>query len=124
MSPECARGDQYNAKVDVYTFGLLCYELLSLVKPYSDLPSDLGALVFYGGVRPECPTNWPVDIRKLLCSCWSQDLERRPTMKEAQVILQKELLMLTSQSNNVGRTISIKAKESIEILSSQATSRA
>jgi hypothetical protein len=46
-------------------------------------------------------------------------------MKEAQVILlQKEPLLLTSQSNNVGRTISIKAKGSIMILLSQATSQA
>ena len=92
MSPECARGDQYNAKADVYTFGILCHELMSLVKPYSDMSSDQhDALVFWKGVRPQCPTNWPVEIRSLLCSCWSEDLHFRPTMKEAQAILQKEL---------------------------------
>jgi serine/threonine protein kinase len=92
MSPECARGDQYNAKADVYTFGVLCYELMSLVKPYSDMSSEQhDALVFWEGVRPQCPTNWPIEIRSLLCSCWSEDLQFRPTMKEAQAILQKEL---------------------------------
>ena len=92
MSPECARGDQYNAKADVYTFVVVCYELMSLLKPYSDMTNDQhDALVFWGGVRPQCPTNWPVEIRTLLWSCWSEDLYLRPTMKEAQAILQKEL---------------------------------
>merc|ERR1712177_188313 len=27
MSPECALGFSYNAKVDVYAFGLLCHEI-------------------------------------------------------------------------------------------------
>ena len=34
MSPECARGEYYNEKADVYALGLLAYEILSLKRPF------------------------------------------------------------------------------------------
>lgn len=56
MSPECARGDLYNCKADVYTMGLLCFELLSLQKPYHDISAeDHDEQIFLRGVRPKLP---------------------------------------------------------------------
>jgi serine/threonine protein kinase len=56
MSPECARGDPYNEKADVYTVGLLCYELLTLIKPYHDIsPEQHDDAIFHNGARPALP---------------------------------------------------------------------
>jgi Protein kinase domain len=56
MSPECARGDDYNYKADVYTMGLLCFEFLTLQKPYHDVTGyDHAECVFYNGLRPQLP---------------------------------------------------------------------
>jgi serine/threonine protein kinase len=92
MSPECARGEEYNLKADVYTFALLCHELISLEKPYDDLPSGQhDELVFFAGVRPIVPNAWPQEVRSLLQRCWSDGISSRPTMEETHQILEKEL---------------------------------
>jgi serine/threonine protein kinase len=83
MSPECARGEEYNLKSDVYTFGLLCHELISLEKPYDDLPAGQhDEMVFYNGARPFIPLGWSKELTQLLSRCWSDDLAIRPTMEE------------------------------------------
>lgn len=83
MAPEVARGERYNAKADVYAFGLLAYELLSLQKAYHDIPSDkMDARVFYQGARPRCPSHWPQAVTLLLSKCWAETLDQRPTMAQ------------------------------------------
>jgi hypothetical protein len=80
MSPECARGDPYNAKSDIYTVALLVHELISLEKPYDDIPSELHEeLVFYQGSRPYCPATWPQSLVEWLEQSWSERLMERPT---------------------------------------------
>jgi serine/threonine protein kinase len=105
MSPECARGEEYNLKADVYTFGLLCHELISLEKPYDELPSGFhDELVFQEGVRPCVPTSWPWEIQTLLRRSWSDKIAVRPCMEEAHRILQREIPLYIakqeSQSTN------------------------
>jgi serine/threonine protein kinase len=92
MSPECALGEEYNAKTDVYAFGLLCYEILTLKKPYLDLASELhDKAVFCGGERPIVPGSWTVEMKSVVERCWSQKIAARPTMTEVSDILDKEL---------------------------------
>lgn len=40
MAPECMCGDGYTLKVDVYSFGILLFELCSLIVPFSGLNSN------------------------------------------------------------------------------------
>jgi len=101
MSPECAQGLPYNAKVDVYAFGLLCYELLTLQRPYANVKhSDHYQKVFLQQQRPSfqlipysttTPNNLdvPIPLRRFIKKCWSPTISQRPTMKEAFHFLQE-----------------------------------
>lgn len=92
MSPECARGDPYNAKADVYSCALLLHELYSLEKPYENIRSEMhDDLVFYKGTRPVLPKTWPQPFRMYLHKAWADNIEDRPTMKEFQSMWQQEL---------------------------------
>jgi serine/threonine protein kinase len=53
-SPECGRGDRYNAKTDVYSFALIWYEVLTLQRPNShpDPPEAVADRVCHQGERP------------------------------------------------------------------------
>jgi len=83
MAPEVARGEKYNAKADIYAFGLLAYELLSLQKAYHDIPSDkMDARVFYQGSRPCCPSQWPLPVTSLITNCWDEAIDQRPTISQ------------------------------------------
>jgi len=85
MSPECARGDPYNAKSDVYSFTLLVHELYTLDKPYEDIPSELhDQLVFYKARRPKLPKTWPHAWKEWLARSWNPDVTQRPTMAQWQ----------------------------------------
>lgn len=82
MSPECARGDPYNAKSDVYAVALLLHELYSLEKPYDDIPSELhDDMVFYGSARPPLPPKWPPLLKVALQEAWNERISTRPTMR-------------------------------------------
>jgi serine/threonine protein kinase len=101
MSPECARGEEYNLKADVYTFALLCHELISLKKPYGDLPSGKhDDLVFFAGVRPIVPNAWPQKVGSLLARCWADDISSRPTMEETHQILEKEFPLMVGEKES------------------------
>lgn len=75
-------------KADVYSFGILMYELVTLSTPYPEL--DQGKITqyaFYSKVINEHyrPTfNVPIEpsLEKLIQRCWSKNLKIRPTFKE------------------------------------------
>lgn len=98
MSPECARGEPYNLKSDVYTFALLVHELLSLEKPYEDIAAcDHLYSVFMNGARPVVPRSWPQAIQTLLQTAWSDDIKTRPKMQQVYQILVKEIPLMVAE---------------------------
>ena len=38
MAPEIIRGDAYDESVDVFSFGIVLWELLALAHPYAGVP--------------------------------------------------------------------------------------
>ena len=88
MAPEVARDEKYNHKVDVYSYGILLWELLSCKKPFvsCDL-HDFIQFVIDGGARPDVDKNWPVDVQNLIHSCWSVDIEKRPSFSRIVTVL-------------------------------------
>jgi serine/threonine protein kinase len=122
ISPECARGEQYNLKADVYTFGLLCHELISLEKPYDEILSGFhDELVFHKGVRPYVPTSWPKEIQTLLHRSWSEKVAIRPTMEEAHRILEREIpLYCASKFESKEKVTKLASKESESTTKSRA----
>lgn len=100
MSPECARGEPYNAKSDVYSYSLIVHELYSLQKPYDDVPPEFhDELIFYQGARPYLSKTWPKPLRQLLQKSWHSSVSERLTMPEvrAQLASMQPLLIANKQ---------------------------
>ena len=92
MSPECARGEPYNTKADVYSFGLLFHEVLSLEIPFSKTidAEDHYQSVYLKHQRPSLPKEWPKSLRNLIRNCWSNSISNRPTMEKVFDFLSEE----------------------------------
>lgn len=91
MAVEVIRKEPYNLKADVFSYSVLLWEILALSKPYDGLlGQQVKESVSVYGERPSVPRSWPVAIRRLLRSGWSESISNRPTMEELYDILEKE----------------------------------
>jgi serine/threonine protein kinase len=91
MSPECALGHAYNETSDVYAFGLMLHELITLEKPYDFISNeDHDRMVFHQHIRPGIPSWIPASTKRLIENCWSCTVGRRPKMNDVCSSLQKE----------------------------------
>lgn len=111
MSPECARGEPYNAKSDVYAFGLVCHEILSLKIPYNHFrrSEEHYRSVFLAHERPSIPWRWPKILRNFISNCWSHAISNRPTMEKAFRFLSEEAENIASSMEKKSRSKSVKA---------------
>ena len=84
MAPECGMYQPYNLSADVYSFGILLWEICALAKPFASFKSatHFEAAVFEGGERPLVDPSWPKHIRHLMIKCWSTDATARPSITE------------------------------------------
>ena len=87
LAPECISGDHYNKKADVYSFGIIMYEIVTKSVPYP--PSATQPTVFRflhrvsdENLRPIFNVQVKPSIKNLIESCWSANPEERPTFEE------------------------------------------
>merc|ERR1712238_488848 len=61
MAPEVGLGQGYGLPVDVYSFGILLWEICSLTKPFCKIKSaaEFHKTVFEKGSRPKVAKSWP-----------------------------------------------------------------
>lgn len=83
MAPEVCLNLMYNLKVDVFSFGILLWQMLSLNTPFSgyNLQMHYKAVV-KGGCRPKMDSKWPLGIQILISNAWAEDIAQRPPFDE------------------------------------------
>lgn len=93
MAPEVSRSEPYYLSADMYSYGVVLWETLSLQKAYWDMTlEEHDAKVVNGDhERPKLLSKWPVAIQTLLEGCWHKDPAQRPPAKHVHMSLQKEL---------------------------------
>lgn len=80
----------YGRSADVYSFGVLLWELSAKEKPFSDIRTadEFKRRVFVGGARPVVDARrWPGPVCSLIECCWDADPEHRPSMVNVQATL-------------------------------------
>eukprot|EP00238_Polyblepharides_amylifera_P011568 CAMPEP_0196581798 /NCGR_PEP_ID=MMETSP1081-20130531/35622_1 /TAXON_ID=36882 /ORGANISM="Pyramimonas amylifera, Strain CCMP720" /LENGTH=637 /DNA_ID=CAMNT_0041902153 /DNA_START=111 /DNA_END=2024 /DNA_ORIENTATION=+ len=79
MSPEVIEHRAYDTAVDVYSFAITLWELLTCRVPYSHLtPLQAAVGVVQKGMRPEIPPECPPDLSQLIRECWEHNPSARP----------------------------------------------
>lgn len=81
-APEVINNMPYSEKADVYSFGILLWEILTCDLPFRNLTQMQVAMgVVSNGIRPVIPNVAPPKIIKMIKLCWDQDPTRRPSME-------------------------------------------
>jgi serine/threonine protein kinase len=92
MAPEVAKECPYNNSVDVYSFGILLWELCSAEKPFFGYSSGKHMQqVVIGGERPKMDgvhtAFWPANLQWLMTRCWSPFPALRPPFSAIEQVL-------------------------------------
>lgn len=84
MAPEVFEGKRYSEKCDVYSFGIVLWEMLSRKKPFDEIGPPAFRILWavYSGTRPPPLQNIPESLHKMMDSCWLKDQSKRPSFTE------------------------------------------
>ncbi|XP_071722119.1 uncharacterized protein [Rutidosis leptorrhynchoides] len=104
MAPELLNGnnDRVTEKVDVFSFGITMWEILTGEEPYANL--HCGAII--GGIisntlRPPIPEHCDTEWIKLMEECWSVDPQERPSFTEITNRLRAMSVALQPKRRNI-----------------------
>jgi len=83
MSPEAIQDRLYSTKSDVFSFGVVMWEIVTVKDPWSDKgPVEAAILVTTHNQRLPIPADCDATIAFLINNCWKTLPEDRPTFKE------------------------------------------
>jgi serine/threonine protein kinase len=83
IAPEVFRGQPYSSKSDIYSLGILMWELSSGQLAFADRnPDTVMILDICAGFRPKIVEGTPPFWIELMEKCWSENQEERPTASE------------------------------------------
>ncbi|XP_015604148.1 proto-oncogene tyrosine-protein kinase receptor Ret isoform X2 [Cephus cinctus] len=83
MAPESLADHVYTSKSDVWSFGVLLWELVTLgASPYPGVDVHNLYNLLKAGYRMEKPANCSYQLYKLMISCWHEEPGMRPSFKE------------------------------------------
>ncbi|CAL9056229.1 unnamed protein product [Musa banksii] len=78
MAPEMIKHKPYGRKVDVYSFGLLLWEMVTGTIPYEDMtPIQAAFAVVNKNLRPIIPLDCPSPLHALIEQCWAVVPDKR-----------------------------------------------
>ncbi|KAL0741213.1 hypothetical protein Bca4012_082726 [Brassica carinata] len=89
MAPEMIQHRPYNQKVDVYSFGIVMWELITGQLPFKNMTAVQAAFsVVNRGIRPTVPNDCLPVLSEIMTRCWDGNPEVRPSFVEVVSMLE------------------------------------
>mmetsp|Transcript_16959 Transcript_16959/g.29585 ORF Transcript_16959/g.29585 Transcript_16959/m.29585 type:complete len:144 (+) Transcript_16959:59-490(+) len=103
-APEVLRGEAIFEKADTFSYGMLCFELMSRQLPYPSVSAPEVSIGVATNMlpRPQLPdtpaTGYPAELVNLMEKCWLYEPAERPAFNEILDHLER-----IAEVNDVGR---------------------
>ncbi|KAF5305505.1 hypothetical protein FQA39_LY01596 [Lamprigera yunnana] len=82
-APEALNFGKYTSLCDVWSYGILCWEIFSRGgTPYSGLSNSKAREKIDSGYRMPAPENTPDEMYRLILRCWEYQPENRPNFEQ------------------------------------------
>lgn len=105
-------GIGYGLEADVFSFGIILWEISALKKPFSKVKSasEFERLVFEKNSRPKISKRWPRSLQDLIVKCWSTDPQERlgtsvVNSTLAALVVQEQSKKNTSSGNSLTKSL-------------------
>lgn len=83
MAPEVFEHRSYDAKVDVFSFAMILYQMFEGVAPFANYePNDAAKLVAKRDRPIFRARTYPAEMKELIEECWDHDGKKRPTFMD------------------------------------------
>ncbi|KAL6208015.1 hypothetical protein ACLB2K_018967 [Fragaria x ananassa] len=103
MAPEVLRNELANEKCDVYSFGVILWELTTCCIPWKGLnPMQVVGAVGFQNRRLEIPDDVDPVVAEIICDCWQTEPNLRPSFSQLMVRL-KRLQRLVGRTNSANQ---------------------
>lgn len=93
MAPEQMSSNKYDNKVDVYSYGMILYEMVMNRIPFQGMKPIEITMSLKKGKRPQLTEEGNESIIKLIKKCWKQNPASRPTFHHIYHKFVKEKIM-------------------------------
>lgn len=82
MAPEAIQEQACSEKIDIWSYGIVLWELLTCETPYKDMEqSAIMYMVGTGKLSPPVPSTCPDGIKLIMQMCWKFNPKDRPSFK-------------------------------------------
>jgi len=94
MAPEVLTGKDVDEKADVYSYGIVLWEIIAEQEPFPHMDSygTFKRCVTVENERPPIPVNVHPNLKALMEVCWDADPRRRPTFQQILPIIDSVLV--------------------------------
>ena len=86
MAPEVIENKNYSIKADVYSYGIMIWEMCTRMTPYGDMTQpQISLYVSVKKGRPDkslIPSHTPQLLVKLMEQCWDEEPNNRPSFEQ------------------------------------------
>uniref|UniRef100_A0A182JJH1 Mitogen-activated protein kinase kinase kinase 7 n=1 Tax=Anopheles atroparvus TaxID=41427 RepID=A0A182JJH1_ANOAO len=106
MAPEVFEGSSYTEKCDVFSWGIILWEVIAREQPFKHIDTSFAIMWrVHQGSRPPLIDDCPKPIEQLMIRCWAQDPINRPPMKEVVSIMNELCKMFIGENEPIGDEI-------------------
>ncbi|RDD37197.1 Tyrosine-protein kinase CSK [Trichoplax sp. H2] len=99
MAPESIKDESFTSQSDIWSYGILLWELFSYgCQPYPQRSEDEILGLVEGGFRLDCPKGCPTNMYDIITSCWDILPQNRTTFEKIKQLLSNATIDTSTKS--------------------------